>query len=86
MFRKICRAKDWLGPCGTDTAYIFEFALKPNLEDEDDDEYEDETSGDLCYHQPEPKVSERGAIHFSDHSRWLAGWVYTLAEPSFADL
>jgi hypothetical protein len=82
MFRKICRAKDWLVPCGTDTAYIFESALKANLEDE----YEDETSGDLCYHQREPKVRKRGAVYFSDHSRWLAGWVYTLAEPSFADL
>jgi hypothetical protein len=70
---EVALSKDMLGP-------------KANLENEDDDEYEDETSGDLCFHQSEPKVSELGAVYFSDHSRWLAGWVYTLAEPSFADL
>ena len=58
---------------------IFDSTSKANLEDEDDDEYEDETSSDLCYHQPKPKICKLGAVYFSDHSRWFPGWIHVLA-------
>jgi hypothetical protein len=41
---------------------IFDSTSNANLEDED----EDETSGDLCYHQLQPKVRKLCAIDSRD--------------------